>query len=109
MKDNMQNVVDYNKFIECKEHLRNNYPSDVCVPGIAFCRELMHKTIENDDEIPLSFTVSHLFSTPNSHDAIRIVMQYMTNHSVNSVEFYAHGKKSDYILCECHKEWLFNS
>ena len=95
--------MDYNKFIQCKEYLRNNYPSDISVPGIAFCRELMHKTIENDDEIPQSFTVSHLYSTSDAHEAIEIVMRHLTDYAVASVSFYVHGKNCDYILCECNK------
>lgn len=101
--NNTNNVVDYNRFVECEEYLRRNYASEYAVPGITFCREIMHKTIDNDHEIPQRFTVSGLYSTPNSHEAIKIVMGYLTNHAIASVNFYAHGKKSDYILCECNK------
>lgn len=103
MENNANYTVDYNKFVQCKEYLRRNYPTDISVPGIAFCRELMHKTIENDDEIPLSFKVSDLFSTSSSHEAIEIVMGYLSDYSVASVSFYAQGQKSDYILCKCNK------
>lgn len=92
--------MDYNKFIKCKEYLRRNYPSDVAVPGIAFCRELMHKTIDNDDKIPESFTVSGIYSTDGSHIAIETVLWYLTDHSVQSVDFSASGKNYDDILCE---------
>lgn len=102
--DNTNNVVDYNRFVECEEYLRRNYASEYTVPGIAFCRELMHKTIENDHEIPMRFTVSHFYS--NSHESIRLVMERLTHGAVNHVDFYAHGKKHDYILCECSKKTL---
>lgn len=96
--NNTNNVVDYNKFVECQEYLRKNYPSDICVPGIAFCRELMHKTIDNDDEIPKSFVISNFYS--NSHEAIEIVLWRLTDNAVQSVNFCAYGKKSDFILCK---------
>lgn len=98
--DNTNNVVDYNRFVECEEYLRRNYASKYAVPGIAFCWEMMEKAVGNNNEIPKQFIVSRLYST--LHGVIRVVMEFLTHGAVNHVDFYAHGRDS--ILCKCFKK-----